>query len=188
MPALNDSNAQTTAGRVQDLANRDDSSDFLFGAPNKPSRELDHPQTAGPKAIFKLWKEKKGDREFPLKSELHPALLTRYLSQIYLVDILDGGKDFRIRLFGSGVADLLGKDYTGMLLSETPEELDWRGEIYGLCLKRRAPVFYLFELAPFGRDAVVTENALFPLADSDGNLAHLLCISVDVGRTYVVGR
>ncbi len=170
------------------MANRDDSSDFPFGAPNKPSKELDQPQTAGPKAVFSLWQEKKGNREFPLKSDLHPALMTRYLSHIYIVDILDGGKDYRIRLFGSAVADMLGKDYTGTLLSETPEELDWRGEIYGLCLKRRAPVFYLFELAPFGREAVVTENALLPLADSDGNLAHILCISVDVGRTYVTGQ
>jgi len=170
------------------LASRDDSSDFPFGMPNKPSKELDRPQSAGPKAVFGLWQQKKGDREFPLKSELHPSLMTRYLPYIYIVDILDGGEDYRIRLLGSGVADMLGKDYTGTLLSETPEEFDWRGEIYGLCLKRRAPVFYLFELAPFGREAVVTENALLPLVDSNGNLAHLLCMSVDVGRTYETGR
>lgn len=170
------------------MASRDDSSDFPFGMPNKPSKELALPEATGPKAVFNLWREKQGGREFPLKSDLHPSLMARYLPYIYIVDILDGGKDYRIRLLGSGVADMLGKDYTGTLLSETPEELDWRGEIYGLCMKRRAPVFYLFELAPFGRETVVTENALFPLSDGDGNLAHLLCMSVEVGRTYEAGR
>ncbi|MFC4347036.1 PAS domain-containing protein [Kordiimonas lipolytica] len=170
------------------MASRDDISDFPFGMPNKPSKELALPEAAGPKAVFNLWREKKGDREFPLKSDLHPSLMARYLPYIYIVDILDGGKDYRIRLLGSSVADMLGKDYTGTLLSETPEELDWRGEIYGLCMKRRAPVFYLFELAPFGRETVVTENALFPLSDGDGNLAHLLCMSVEVGRTYEASR
>lgn len=166
------------------MAGKGENKDFPFGEPNKPSKELAQPEASGPKALFSLWLEKKGEREFPLKSEMRPALMARYLQHIYIVDILDDGKDFHIRLLGSGVADMLGKDYTGTLLSETPEELDWRGEIYGLCLKRRAPVFYLFELAPFGRETVVTENALFPMAGEQGNLAHLLCISVEVGRAY----
>lgn len=111
--------------------------------------------------------------------------MRQFAQHIYIVDVIDGGEDFRIRLFGTGVSQMLRKDYTGTLLSETPSELNWRGDIYRLAFRRRKPVFYLFELEPFGRETVVTENVILPVADASGELRHLICLSVELSPKHV---
>lgn len=156
--------------------------DFPFGEIGQPSEEIDEPRLRSAKAIHDLWLSKLDGREMPLKSDIRPAEMSSYLTNVYLVDVLGEGSDFRIRLFGTGVSDMLKQDFTGVILSEAPPELHWRGEIYMLACERRKPVFYLFELVPFGRERVITENVLLPLADNKGNLAHLLCLSVESGR------
>ena len=154
------------------------SSDFPFGAPGQPSEELKVPIADGPTALYKLWLSKIGNSGLPKKSDFKPTEMVRHISHVYLIDIIDEARDFQVRLFGTEVADMLGKDYTGVLLSETPPEINWRGDIYELAYRRQEPVFYLFDLAPYGRDYIETENALFPLLDDNGKLAHLLCISI----------
>ena len=154
------------------------SSDFPFGAPGQPSKELNAPLADGPTALYDLWRSKAGTGGVPRKSDFNPKEMTRYISCVYLIDFLAEASDFQVRLFGTDVADMLGKDYTGVLLSETPADINWRGEIYELAFRRREPVFYLFNLGSYGREYIETENALFPLLDGDGKLAHLLCISV----------
>ena len=144
----------------------------------QPSEELIEPRESAPSALHKLWLSKKVGDELPRKSDFKPTEMKKYLSCIYLVDILDDAADFRIRLFGTDVVRMLGRDYTGAVLSETATELNWRGEIYNLAYQRREPLFYLFNLGPFGREYILTENALFPQLNSAGELAHLLCISV----------
>jgi len=151
----------------------------IFGVAGQPSKELSAPVSSGPKDLHILWLEKKGDDRVPEKSLFTPNEMIRYLPNIYLIDIIDAARDFRIRLFGTEVASMLGKDYTGTLLSDTKPELNWRGEIYRLAYERQEPVFYLFNLGPFDREFIMTENALFPLKDKEGNFSHLLCISVE---------
>lgn len=156
--------------------------EFPFGLPGQPCEELASPVNAKVRQLHDLWLQKAANGGLPSKSDFTLTNMKSFVSCVYLVDIIGDAADFRIRLFGSNVSEMLGKDYTGTLLSETPEELNWRGEIYALAYRRKAPVFYLFELAPFGRETVITENGLFPIADKEGAFAHLLCISVDVKR------
>jgi len=154
------------------------SSDFPFGAAGQPSEELRIPMADGTVALHNLWLSKVTNGGLPKKSDFKPTEMVKHISYVYIIDIIDNAKDFQVRLFGTEVADMLGKDYTGVLLSQTPAEINWRGEIYALACQRRQPVFYLFDLAPYGRDFIETENALFPLLNDKGELEHLLCISV----------
>lgn len=152
--------------------------DFPFGEIGQPSEELGAPRHRKVAALHELWEARRDGRVMPRKADMRPSDMVKFLEHVYMVDILDGAQDFRVRLFGTGVSSMLGGDYAGALLSETPPELHWRGEVYWLAFQRRAPLFYLFELEPFGRPMVTTENGLFPLANEQGEFAHLLCISV----------
>ncbi|SDD52620.1 PAS domain-containing protein [Kordiimonas lacus] len=160
----------------------DISGNFPFGEVGQPTEELSEPRLKSAKEIHDLWLSKLDGRDMPRKSDIRPSEMKSFLTNVYIVDVLDSGKDFRIRLFGTGVSDMLKQDFTGVTLSETPPELHWRGDVYRLAYERRAPVFYLFELIPFGREHVITENVLLPLANEQGEFAHLLCLSVEASR------
>jgi len=47
-----------------------------------------------------------------------PLMLRPALGSISLLDVLDGGQDFRLRLHGSDIATTLGMDMTGMKVGE----------------------------------------------------------------------
>lgn len=116
----------------------------------------------------------------PVIDDIDVQALTAEFPNAYVLDIVGQAQDFFVRAFGAALVDMLGHDFAGILLSQTPRDLKWRGEIYALAYRRNMPVFYLFDLAPFGRSGVTTENGLMPVSGSDGNLAHLLCISVPI--------
>lgn len=54
----------------------------------------------------------------PSPDAVDPLLLRPALGAVSLLDVYDGGRDFRIRLHGSIVSGALGMDMTGMLVSK----------------------------------------------------------------------
>src|SRR3546814_18026508 len=60
-----------------------------------------------------------------------------------LLDILDGGADFRYRLYGSRIAERTGFDWTGRLLSEMASNAftgTFYAAVYRAVMRRRAPI------------------------------------------------
>jgi hypothetical protein len=70
--------------------------------------------------LLRLWQSKRAARMAPARAEFRPEDLQPWLGNIILLDVIEGGKDFRFRLFGSAVAREAGFDMTGKLLSEYP--------------------------------------------------------------------
>lgn len=58
------------------------------------------------------------DRPFPARSHIDPAELGVLLPYLFLVDVLEGGEDFRYRLVGTDIVNHTVRDNTGRLLSE----------------------------------------------------------------------
>ncbi|MCK5268758.1 MAG: PAS domain-containing protein [Spirochaetes bacterium] len=54
----------------------------------------------------------------PTRSQINPNEIKHILPHIAMMDVIDDGKDFRVRLIGSEVQRYLGRDCTGELLSE----------------------------------------------------------------------
>jgi hypothetical protein len=54
----------------------------------------------------------------PAPDAVDPLMLRPALGSISLLDVLDGGQDFQLRLHGSDVATTLGMDMTGMKVGE----------------------------------------------------------------------
>jgi len=59
-----------------------------------------------------------GDDGIADRSHINPAEILPLLPHVMILDILDDGEDFRVRVFGTGLVTLLGEERTGMLASE----------------------------------------------------------------------
>jgi hypothetical protein len=75
-----------------------------------PLTELRHPVL---RSAYDYWILKKGDRELPSRKDISPEEMKAYLSIVMLIDVSYEPLDFVYRVFGSGIAQAHGKDYTG---------------------------------------------------------------------------
>lgn len=64
------------------------------------------------------WQALAGDRRLPLREAIDPAGMRALLPYTFLVDVLDGGSDFRYRLVGTDIVAHTPRDNTGFRLSE----------------------------------------------------------------------
>lgn len=74
---------------------------------------------ASDKARFLLeyWTGLRRGAALPLVTDINPIRMRPALGYVMLVDVVDGGRDFRYRLYGSGLASVSGFDMTSRLLS-----------------------------------------------------------------------
>jgi hypothetical protein len=73
--------------------------------------------------LFEYWLQKREGNPFPQRRNLDPIEMKEWLGRLSLLDVVDGGADFRFRVHGSILAERIGFDMTGRLLSETPHDL-----------------------------------------------------------------
>src|SRR6202011_2222261 len=73
----------------------------------------------------------------PSTSAIDPMQLRFILGWLMLMQPLDGGSDFRYRLYGSGIAATTGRDLTGANVSDSfPAFAAWTTEIYRSVMAR----------------------------------------------------
>ena len=79
---------------------------------------VEHPDL---KTLLELWNRKRGERRMPVRADFTPHEMRAYLRRIHLYDVLDGGRNFRIRVMGTSLTIGLGSDPTGKLITEYPD-------------------------------------------------------------------
>lgn len=79
----------------------------------------EHPSVA---ALHAYLDEKRGSREMADRADIRPAEIARFMPNVIIAEAVNGGEDFRVRLFGTALVELLGEERTGKLLSEFAEE------------------------------------------------------------------
>jgi hypothetical protein len=70
--------------------------------------------------LYAYWDEKRGSRPFPARADIDPLDLSYALGQIILVDVFHDPLRFRIRLYGSNLAERMNFDMTGKDLDAHP--------------------------------------------------------------------
>ncbi len=92
-------------------------------------------------ALFRLWQSKRQGRLAPARADFSTEELRPWLGNIILLDVVDGGKDFHYRLFGSVVAREAGFDMTGKMLSHYPikSRLPFLFEVHRELVRRACP-------------------------------------------------
>jgi PAS domain-containing protein len=98
------------------------------------------------------------------------------------MDVIDGGEDFQFRVFGSRVADFIGFDWTGRLVSDLPASPSCRAYLmtcYRAILQSKQPLYTKHRLRR--AEAIVEwERFLVPLCDESQSVSRILGLSVPI--------
>lgn len=100
--------------------------------------------------LFSYWASLRGEAPAPARSRLDPRDITRLLPTVSLTEVLPGeAVDFRIRLAGTALYNVYGREITGRRLSEVYNSAAceyWRDEL-GRIVRDRKPGVGVHSLA-----------------------------------------
>jgi hypothetical protein len=107
-------------------------------------------QTGGPatavrahEEIFAYWASRRQSGRLPGRASIHPEHFKRHLPTISLIDVLPNAGGYRIRLAGTGLYGVYGREITGKTLDEVYNSAAadyWRAELDKVVEQRRPGV------------------------------------------------
>lgn len=153
-------NGVTIQVKAPPLARLRDSA--VTGSPDDPRL---HPKL---RDLWRFWNTLRGERATPRIDEVHALVLKPWLGNILLLDVIEGGRDFRYRLYGTIAAAHFGFDLTGRLVSQCtdlvgPQPL----REYRHVTESRRPEG-VARISPAARDHLQMDKLALPLAAVDG--------------------
>lgn len=147
---------QTVAGMTADYIAGSHSmlADGIFAERGKPAPEVAwQPSPAdmpveGLRFLMDYWQVACGDADLPPAEAIDPFTLKPVLGDVIVLEVEEGGRDFRYRLYGTHVADASRFDWTGRSVEDMRRSLKGPGPafylaIYRAVLMRRQPVYTL---------------------------------------------
>lgn len=119
-------------------------------------------------ALTDYWRSKRRGDAFPARADIVPGEIRSLLPAVMIVEVVEGGRDFRYRLVGTALARTVRTDPTGLLMSETtafPEIVARYRWAFREVLRARAPLRTVSDAAVVPElDFLRGENAVLPLA------------------------
>jgi len=94
------------------------------------------------------------------------------------VDVIEGGKDFVYRYWGTGLTDLFGLDETGTRLTDNPivsSQLVLSDQLQAV-LKDGCPKFFVTTIAKDSGTYAIKSNLRLPIMDSPGEVTKILSL------------
>ncbi len=120
--------------------------------------------------------------ELPPVGRIDPLQLGFILGWLMMMDPIDGGVDFRYRLYGSNIATTTGRDLTGLKVGDSFRMFaDWTIEVYRSVLSHRCPVLTRHSPRRYVR-VDQWERLVLPFAAEDGSVGRLLVGAVIIGK------
>ena len=93
--------------------------------------------------IFAYWASRREGAQLPTRASIHPAHFKRHLPTISLIDVRNEPRDYRLRLAGTGLYNVYGREITGRTLEDvynTAAADYWRAELDKVVEQRRPGV------------------------------------------------
>ncbi len=134
--------------------------------------------------LLDYWLAQHGaDGSLPPVSAVDPIQLVPALGRLLVVEPVDGGTDFRYRLFGSKIAAFINAEMTGKLLTDHPvgpEMICFGIALYRALMERPAPVLTTFvpAIAEYAR----WERLALPFIGKDGTVRRFVVGNVPFGE------
>jgi hypothetical protein len=128
------------------------------------------------------WDRIRADRQMPSRAEMSPRVMRGFLKHMALIQVIDGGNDFRFRVVGDAVVIQQGMALNGV----TTSDLDTRIPGYGAQLARayrrvvrhRAPLAYRgLYFRPADKHTFSHEALMAPLGDDGESVDHLIVVA-----------
>jgi hypothetical protein len=130
------------------------------------------------------WHGLAGAGGLPHLKRVDPLALRPALGYVMLLDLVEGGRDFRFRLYGSLIASISGFDMTGKLLSEHPASayaVEFTIASYRAAVQRREPLYT--DRHPVGAVmATRWERVALPLVGDDGAIGRFVAGTAPLAR------
>ena len=145
-----------------------------------PARETPEPI----RFLLAYWTERAAGRALPPMGEIDALAMRPALGYIALLDVVDGARDFRYRLYGTILSAVAGFDMTGRLASEhkaSPYITHFYMASYRAAVIRGRP--FIGEHRP--GSAQITKGwhrIVLPFAGADGSVQRFLVGGVPIGH------
>jgi len=133
--------------------------------------------------LFAYWSSLRADASTPPKRRLDPADMKRLLPTVSLIEAPREAGDYRVRLAGTGLYNVYGREITGRSFSEiynTSAAEYWRGEL-GRVVKDRKPSVGVHNLAWRGASHLSLIWIRLPLTTSGSDVDMILGYDAVVG-------
>ena len=126
--------------------------------------------------LLACWNEIRGARAMPTRSALNPFILRSSLRFVQLFEIIEDGRDFRLKVMGSGIVEQTGLHLTGKCTSDL-ESVPLRMRMCAALrrvVETRGPVRQIADHAALGHLAHKQLEVIWlPLGDEAG-VTHIL--------------
>jgi len=130
--------------------------------------EMQEPTHEGAMAIFAYWQECCSRGDFVMGRDVPSRAITRLTKNLNVLEPMDGGQDFRFRLVGSELNHRIGRDISGMCVSEVYPEIVVKGFLSSLKkVAAGTPVFQNVRVVGALGDVRRPEVVMVPMKSPD---------------------
>ena len=84
---------------------------------------LDRIQSNTLRQLFQYWDEKRGHRSAPARDDIDPAQMVECLPNVFLIDVEEEPRRYRVRLMGTALGRWSGRDLTGCHVDEITDQV-----------------------------------------------------------------
>lgn len=122
------------------------------------------------RGLYEYWDAKRADRRAPTRADINPTDIPQLLGYVNLLEVREEPRDFKVRLNGSAVAEMLGQDVTGRWCSDVTSGNDALRckQAFDICVDQWAPALVQTSLAFCGKPYAGQTIVALPLS-SDGH-------------------
>jgi hypothetical protein len=118
--------------------------------------------------VHRIWRELSAGRVGATRVDVTPARLRGTMPWTFLIDVIDGGRDFRFRFAGDRIIQFMGRRFAGALLSEllgTPF-FDGMNAFFKGCVTAQVPMANGPRRTSYpGKEHLEMEVMVLPLSD-----------------------
>jgi hypothetical protein len=138
--------------------------------------------------LFAYWAARRRGANLPARRDLHPADIKRLLPTLSLIEVARAPLEFRIRLAGTALYDVYGREITGRGLAEVYNSAAadyWRAELQKVVAEAR-PAVGVHSLAWRGASHLSLLWLRLPLAANGTDVDMILGYDAVIGLGQVV--
>jgi hypothetical protein len=148
---------------------------------------LDRLQSRLLREAYNTWDLARGERMFPSRTEMTPQRMRRFLRNVFLLRVIDGGRDYQYRVVGEAQIQAFGWDCAGQSVDEldavVPGMTAVMRPLFDKIVKTKAPLAFEGYLSRSARHDLQHETLFLPLGASDDAVDHILNVSAYQGET-----
>lgn len=134
-------------------------------------------------ALLEFWDGKRRGRKVPARKDFDVFELRPWLGYLHLVEVLEGGRDFRYAIYGTDLAMAFGIDLTGKTLAAVPAAVRQAVESAYRAVRMSGEPLFIEDDPTFESSIERVECLILPLSTTGEGVDRLLIGTARVERS-----